>query len=313
MRRHVPKILLTGVTGQVGGELLIALQNIGEVVPAIAPGESFPYGKALVMDLADPGAMRRTVRELKPDLIVNPAAYTAVDKAETESALALKINGEAPGVLAELARELQAGFIHYSTDYVYPGQGDAPYHEDSPTAPLNEYGRSKLAGDQAVQAVGGAYLIFRTSWVYGIVGHNFVKTMLRLGKDRATLKVVGDQFGAPTFARTLADATAMILAQSLPDLNGRLAAQRGVYHLVCGGETSWWGFAQQIFATARQHGYQGSVQEVLSIATREYPTPAARPLNSRLSCRKLEECFRLRPCSWEAALAWAMPGILRYL
>jgi dTDP-4-dehydrorhamnose reductase len=306
------KILLTGVTGQVGTELYAVLQNIGEVVPTIAPGEKFA-GAALTMDLCDPNAITRVVHEVKPDIIVNPAAYTAVDKAETDRELTTAINSAAPGILAQLAHQTKATLIHYSTDYVYPGQGECRYTEESATGPLNHYGASKLEGDQAVMANGESCLIFRTSWVYGIIGNNFVKTMLKLGKDRPTLKVINDQIGAPTFARTLADITAMILAQGGRDLYHYGKTHRGVYHLVNGGETSWWQFACKIFELARLHGYEGAVQEVLPISTAEYPTPAKRPHNSRLNCDKLGEHFGLRPSHWEAALAWAMPQILRQM
>ena len=305
------KILLTGTTGQVGTELLAVLQSIGRVIPTIAPGESFLLGKALVMDLADADSIRQVVRDIKPDLIVNPAAYTAVDRAESEIELVTKINSRAPAILAELAKELRAGLIHYSTDYVYSGQGTTPFHEEEPTRPLNQYGKSKLAGDQAVTAIDGAHLIFRTSWVYGIVGNNFVKTMLRLGGDRSQLQVIDDQIGTPTFARTIADITAMIIAQNLADLPARLRENRGIYHLTCRGETSWYGFACRIFEEARKQGYAGALSEVIPIPTTQYPTPAPRPMNSRLSLQKLEETFNITPCHWEEALAWAMPHILK--
>jgi dTDP-4-dehydrorhamnose reductase len=302
------KILLTGVTGQVGTELYISLQNLGEVIPTIAPGEKF-WGKALTMDLADPASIRSVINEVKPTLIVNPAAYTAVDKAEEQTTLATKINSEAPAILSELSQKLSASLIHYSTDYVYPGVGTAPYHEESPLGPLNHYGKSKLAGDQAILASKGASLIFRTSWVYGIIGQNFVKTMLRLGKDRATLKVINDQWGAPTFARTLADVTALIIARGGNDLNSYFSEHHGVYHLVNGGETNWHEFAEKIFELARLQGYAGDVSEIIPIPTSEYPTPAKRPHNSRLSCEKLKAHFGITPPEWQTALAWAMPLI----
>ena len=310
------KILLTGATGQVGWKLFPILQYIGDVIPVVAPGQRFDLGKAVVMDLADPDAICRIIDEIRPDLIVNTAAYTAVDKDEDEAQLAMKINGEAPAIMAEKARKFQFGLIHYSTDYVYTGTGCTPYTEESETTPCNQYGKSKLAGDQAIMAIDCASLILRTSWVYSDIGHNFPKTILKLGREREELRIIDDQVGAPTSASTIANITGMILANRLGghlDLTSRLYERRGVYHVVNAGETSWHGFAQKTFVLARQLGYTGILREVVPILTEEYLTAAVRPKNSRLSCKKLENIFGLRPSSWANALACSLPGVLKNL
>lgn len=300
------RILLTGVTGQVGFELAHVLRNLGTVIPTIAPGEKY-LGKATVMDLADPDSICKVVDEIKPNLIVNPAAYTAVDKAEEQKDLAMKINGEAPRILAEKAKEYRAGLIHFSTDYVYTGEGNQPYSEESATGPLNHYGYSKLVGDQAVAEADIPYLIFRTSWVYGVYGNNFVKTMLRLGQERETLNVIDDQVGAPTSARTLADITGLVLASFNRDTLGGMKIKSGIYHAVNSGQTSWWGFAQKIFELARKLEYKLKIKEVLPITTKEYPTPAIRPKNSRLSTMKLQDYFGINPLSWDKAIELVIP------
>jgi len=303
-------ILLTGVTGQVGSELYHCLQHLGTVVPTINKGEAFA-GKALELDLSDADSIRAVLKDVRPDLIVNPAAYTAVDKAEQEEALAMKVNARAPEIFAEWAKAHDASLVHFSTDYVYPGTGTQLYREDDAVGPLNTYGKSKLAGDEAVAAIGGSYVILRTSWVYGIVGNNFVKTMLRLAGERESLNVVGDQIGAPTSARTLSDITSMILASSVTKQGfGALAERKGVYHAVNSGVTSWYDFAREIFRLATAHGVPLKLKDLKSIATEAYPTPAQRPKNSRLSLEKLATTFQITPASWDAALAWAMPFIV---
>jgi dTDP-4-dehydrorhamnose reductase len=303
------RILLTGVTGQVGSELFITLQNLGEVIPTIGPGETF-FRPAVTLDLASADSIATVVDTVKPDLIVNPAAYTAVDKAEDEWEIAFKVNGLAPSILADIAKKNNIGLIHFSTDYVYKGEGSTPYKEDAPTGPLNNYGKSKLAGDNAIEAVDGASLILRTSWVYSPTGNNFVKTMLRLGKDIPFLRIINDQFGAPTYSRTLADITAMIIAKANGNIFEYLSSRRGVYHVANSGETTWYDFANKIFELAFKYGYKGVIKEIAPVSTKDYPTSAIRPHNSRLCCDKLYEHFGIKPVMWDIALEWAISRML---
>lgn len=287
-------ILVTGVNGQVGFDLLRTLQGLGRIVPV----------DRAALDLADLDRVRALVREVRPTLIVNPAAYTAVDKAESERELAMRINGEAPGVLAEEAKKLGAAVIQYSTDYVFSGDKQGAYLEDDPTNPQNVYGASKLAGEEAIVASGAAHLILRTSWVYGSRGKNFLQTMLRLGAERSELKVVADQFGAPTWSNAIAALTAHVVAQSI---GAREAAQwwaerSGIYHLTAGGVTSWHGFAQRIFELSSLE----TRPKVLPIPASEYPTPARRPANSSLSNDKLAAVFGVRAPDWQASLELCM-------
>lgn len=283
-------ILVTGVNGQVGYDLLRTLQGLGHVVPA----------DRSMLDLSDLDRVRAVVREVRPMLIVNPAAYTAVDKAESERDLAMCINAQAPGVLAEEAKKLGAALIHYSTDYVFRGDKQGAYIEDDPTDPQNVYGASKLAGEQAIAASGVAHLIFRTSWVYGARGKNFLQTMLRLGAERSELKVVADQFGAPTWSNAIAALTAHVVAQSVgaSDTAQWWAERSGVYHLSAGGVTSWHGFAEKIFELSSLERRPN----VVPIPASEYPTPARRPTNSRLSNDKLAEVFGVRAPDWLESL-----------
>ncbi|ACR27921.1 dTDP-4-dehydrorhamnose reductase [Burkholderia glumae] len=288
-------ILLTGVNGQVGHELARSLQGLGRVVAL----------DRQALDLADPDAIRRVMRELVPALVVNPAAYTAVDQAETDVAGATCLNVDAPAVFAEEARRAGAALVHYSTDYVYAGEGEARYAETDPTGPRNVYGRTKLEGEQAIAASGCRHLILRTSWVYGMRGRNFLRTMLRLGAERSELNVVADQIGAPTWSRTIAELTAAILAQSVsPGVSADdwWAAHSGVFHLAAGGETSWHGFAEAIFEQAGGERRPA----VRPIPAASYPTPAARPSNSRLSMDKLERTFGLTVPHWREALRLCM-------
>ncbi|WP_420476075.1 dTDP-4-dehydrorhamnose reductase [Noviherbaspirillum sp. ST9] len=287
------RILVTGRNGQVGYELERSLQGLGEVI-AIDSEE---------MDLADFDAIRAFMREVKPTLVVNPAAYTAVDLAEREPELAMRINGEAPGVIAEEARKLGAAVIHYSTDYVFDGNKAGAYSEDDVAMPLNVYGRTKLAGEQAVQASGAPHMILRTSWVYGSRGRNFLRTVKRLAEDRDELRIVNDQYGAPTWCRTIADTTAHIVAMLGAGQHGAgidhdlWQSKSGLYHLTAQGQTSWHGFAQTIVA----HWSTERKPAVIPIATKDYPTPARRPANSVLSCQKLMETFCQLP-RWDSAL-----------
>jgi dTDP-4-dehydrorhamnose reductase len=288
--RNRRTILVTGVNGQVGFELARSLQGLGRVVAV----------DRSVLDLSDPDQLRAVVREIRPDLIVNPAAYTAVDKAEAEFDLAMRINGEAPGILAEEAKKLGATLIHYSTDYVFNGEKQGAYAEDDPTDPQNAYGRTKLAGEQAIAATGVDHLVFRTSWVYGARGKNFLLTMLRLGAERPELKVVADQLGAPTWSCTIAMLTAHVIAQafSAEDRAAWWGARSGVYNLTAADSTSWYGFATSIFELA---GIE-TRPNVLPIPASDFPTPARRPSNSRMSGEKLAQVFGLRPPHWKDAL-----------
>ena len=284
------KILVPGRNGQVGWELQSALAPLGTVI-ALDRDQ---------MDLANPDSIRRAIREHKPQIIVNAAAYTAVDKAESEPEPAMLINGVAPGILAEEARRLGAVLVHYSTDYVFDGTKKQPYIEDDPPHPLSEYGRSKLAGEQVIASSGATHLIFRTSWVYAARGQNFVRTMLRLGRERSELRIVDDQVGAPTWARFIAEATAQVLRQ-LGDGHKAIGNRAGIYNLTAMGATSWYGFASAIFAEAKaQLGV--TPPKLIPITTAEYPLPARRPANSRLDNSKLTAAFGLTPPSWNTLL-----------
>ncbi len=279
------KILLTGASGQVGYELERSLQGLGEVIAL----------DRARMDLSNLDQVRDVIRAVRPGLIVNPAAYTAVDRAESESALAFRINAEAPEVMAREARALGAAMVHYSTDYVFDGSKVGAYVETDATGPLNVYGKSKLAGEQAIAAAGVPHLILRTSWVYGMRGSNFLLTMLRLAKERDALNVVSDQIGAPTWCRTLADSTALILAQSRGEEQAWWQRNSGVYHLSSQGQTSWYGFTEAIVAAA------GLECKLTPIASDAWPTPAPRPRNSLLDTSKLRERFCTIP-EWQEAL-----------
>jgi dTDP-4-dehydrorhamnose reductase len=291
-----PRILLTGANGQVGWELRRTLGALGEIVAL----------DSKAMNLANADAVRAKVREAAPRIIVNAAAYTAVDKAESDSELANAVNAVAPGVLAEEAGRLGALLVHYSTDYVFDGSGTVPWREDDACAPLNVYGATKLAGERAIQASGCRHLIFRTSWVYGARGSNFLLTMRRLMRERPELKIVADQVGAPTWCRDLAEATAQVLSQRVAPAEGLESADVwGIYHMTNGGETSWHGFAQAIQALD-EFDETYSPAHLIPIASSDYPTPAKRPLNSRLSHDKLQRDFGLRLRDWREALALCM-------
>ncbi|MBN3763248.1 dTDP-4-dehydrorhamnose reductase [Burkholderia sp. Ac-20365] len=290
-----PTILVTGVNGQVGFELARTLQGLGRVVAL----------DRAALDLSDLAQIRATVRELKPSVIVNPAAYTAVDKAETDIDAAMRLNRDAPGVLADEAARSGAVLVHYSTDYVFDGTKGEPYVEDDATNPQNVYGKSKLAGELAIAQSGCAHLILRTSWVYGARGKNFLLTMLKLGVERPELRVVADQIGAPTWSNTIATSTSHILAQGLGanDLDW-WRERSGVYHLTAAGETSWHGFAKAILEIAMGE----KAPTVSPIGTSDYPVPAKRPSNSRMSCGKLTETFGLVLPDWQDALRLCMAG-----
>jgi len=283
-------ILLTGANGQVGWELQRVLAPLGHVI-ALTREQ---------LDLSQPDAIRQAVRTHQPDIIINPAAYTAVDKAESEPDLAMAVNGIAPGVFAEEAKKLDALLIHYSTDYVFDGSNASPYTENDAPNPQSIYGKTKLAGEVAIRAVNGKHLILRTSWVYGVHGGNFVKTVLRLAKERSELRIVADQFGAPTWARLLADSTAQIL--QLKDFDGSLS---GVYHLTAGGRTNWHQYAEEIVRLARLYDetLANKALTIHPIATHEYPVPAKRPANSVLATDKVKQAFGLNLPPWQEDLA----------
>ena len=287
------RILVTGRNGQVGYELERSLQPLGEIIA---------LGRAQ-MDLSNLDQVREVVRRLRPQLIINAAAYTAVDLAEQEPGLAMRINGEAPGVMAEEAKKLGAAMIHYSTDYVFDGTKPGAYTEDDMPCPLNVYGHSKLTGEQAVKAAGIPYLVFRTSWVYGIRGKNFLLTVKRLAQEKNELRIVSDQHGAPTWCRTIADTTAHVVArlQSAQDGVGidqdKWLQKSGLYHLAAQGQTTWYGFAQTIVA----HPSVDRKPPVVPITTQDYPLPAPRPANSYLSCERLINTFCRLP-TWNSAL-----------
>lgn len=286
------KILLIGKNGQVGWELCRSLAPLGEVV-ALGSQD---------LDLATPDLIRSLVDEIRPHLIVNAAAYTAVDRAESEPDLAMKINGIAPGILAESAAKCGASLIHYSTDYVFDGTKNTPYIEVDTPNPMSVYGRTKLAGEIAIAEVGIPHLILRTSWVYGLRGKNFLLTILRLAREREDLRIVGDQFGAPTWCRMIATATSLIYAgrESIEDLSG-------IYHLTGSGQTSWHEFAQEIINLYEGlHPQELKVQRVVNIPTIEYPTPAQRPFYSVLSGAKLEQAFGIMMPSWDSQLKLSM-------
>ena len=287
------KILITGKNGQVGWELQRALVSSRQIIAIDAED----------MDLADADAIRSTVCEVRPDIIINPAAYTAVDKAESEPDLALAVNGIAPGILAEEAKRTGALLVHYSTDYVYDGTRTTPHSESDQTNPQSVYGRTKLVGDVAIQASGCKHIILRTSWVYGVHGGNFVKTILRLAKERDRLTIVSDQFGAPTWARDIASATVnALIAWEMSDWSEELG---GLYHLTAAGRTNWHEYAQEIVRLARQYDpvLKDKKIEIVGIATREYPTPAKRPANSVLSNDKVRDVFGIVMPAWQDSLA----------
>ncbi len=275
------KILLTGRSGQVGYELQRSLASLGDM---IAPDRA-------EFDLAQPPTIERALQAHQPDIIVNAAAYTAVDRAEAERDLAFTVNATAPGVIAREAARLGALLVHYSTDYVFDGEKSQPYVEDDPTRPLSTYGLSKLEGEQAIRASGCRHLIFRTSWVYAAMGKNFLLTVLRLAREKPELRIVDDQFGAPTTARMLARTTADVLARPWTD------RASGTYHATAAGRTTWCGFAREIVAA------RGLATPVVPIRTEEYPLPAPRPRNSVLDNTKLHRTFGVRLPNWRQGLS----------
>lgn len=292
------KVLLLGNHGQVGWELCRALAPLSNIVA---------LGRAEGADLSRLDKLAATVHRVAPDVIINAAAYTAVDQAEPEPQLAHTINAEAPAVLARQARELDAWLVHYSTDYVFDGCGERPWQEADRTNPINTYGRTKLAGEEAIRQSGCAHLIFRTSWVYAARGKNFIRTMLRLAAERDTLQVIDDQHGAPTGAELIADTTAHALPAAIAN-----PALSGLYHLAADGETTWHGYAYSVIAQARRAGWPVKVADahIAAVTTSAFPVKAARPGNSRLDCKRLEEAFGLRMPNWRCGVDRVITEIL---
>ena len=291
---HLLRILITGGSGQVGHCLKAQLQGCAEL--------SVPDSTAL--NIADRGSVRQAVETFRPDYIINAAAYTAVDKAESDAERAFAVNRDGARHLAEAAEAAGAVMLHISTDYVFDGAGGAPYDEAAPTAPQNIYGASKLAGEQAVLAACRRAVVMRTSWVFGAHGQNFVKTMLRLGRERDSLSIVADQYGAPTAAADIAAALITIVRRHTPE---QLAERAGIYHYCGSPYASWFEFAETIFAEAAAQGVLAKIPAVKPIATADYPTPAKRPADSRLDCGKIRAVFGIGPCDWHSALSDLRP------
>ncbi len=291
---HLPRILITGGSGQVGHCLKAQLEGCAEL--------SVPDSSAL--NIADRRSVRQAVETFRPDYIINAAAYTAVDKAENDAERAFAVNRDGARHLAEAAEAAGATMLHISTDYVFDGAGGAPYDEAAPTAPQNIYGASKLAGEQAVLAACRHAVVMRTSWVFGAHGQNFVKTMLRLGRERDSLGIVADQYGAPTAAADIAAALIAIVRRHTPD---QLAECAGIYHYCGSPYASWFEFAETIFAEAAAQGVLAKIPAVKPIATADYPTPAKRPADSRLDCGKIRTVFGIGPCDWHSALSDLRP------
>ncbi len=287
------KYLVFGSSGQVGSALGTQIED--DVV--LLDRETADFEK--------PHTLKAIVDEMQPACIINAAAYTQVDKAEEEENRATIINADAPIALAEAAKAHDIPFVHYSTDYVFNGAGEEPRKEDAPTAPLNAYGRGKLASEEGIEAVGGKYIILRTSWVYDAWGKNFLNTMLKLGREREHLRIIADQIGAPSYAPHLAAATLELLTKT----ETMSAFPSGIYHMCNAGETSWYGFATAIFDEARERGQELIVKKIDPITTDEYPTPAARPHNSRLDCGKLQDIFGITMPDWQAGLHEAMDAL----
>ena len=291
------RILLTGVTGQVGGELLTTLKPLGEVIAPVRAE----------MDLADSASVREMIRAVRPRWIVNAGAYTAVDKAQSEPELAFAINAETVRAIGQEAQAIGAAVIHFSTDYVFDGSASAPYRETDATGPVSVYGASKLAGEVALAESGAGYAIFRTSWVYATRGKNFLLTILKLARERERLRVVADQHGAPTWSRDLARMTAGVIGQCEAVAQGRevaavLADLGGIYHAAGAGETTWHGFAAEAVRQLREKEPEARFAEIEAITTAEYPTPAKRPMNSRMNCERLAEKFGWRMMDWRDSL-----------
>jgi dTDP-4-dehydrorhamnose reductase len=287
------RILVTGVTGQLGGALQTRLKGLGTIIGV----------DRTALDLSRPEIVAAVLEEMKPNILVNPAAYTAVDKAEDEPALAMQVNSDSPGAMARWAANNDVPFIHFSTDYVFNGAGDRLWREGDEAQPLSQYGASKLAGEIQIRAAGGCFLIFRTSWLYAAKGSNFLRTIARLACKQTELKVVADQIGAPTSAALVADAVARILAGGQTELRAKVAAANGLVHLSASGEASWYLFATEIVEGLRSRGVRLAVERVVPIRSDQYPTRARRPLNSRFDLGRLKETFGITTPHWREALA----------
>ncbi|MGK3965551.1 dTDP-4-dehydrorhamnose reductase [Sorangium sp. So ce118] len=295
------KILLLGASGQVGFDLQRTLAPLGELVCATRSGSRSGRG-CVRADLAEPAALPVLLDSLRPNLIVNAAAYTAVDRAEDEPDLAMRVNTESVAAIARWAHKNNGCLVHYSTDYVFDGAGSRPYGEDDPTAPLGSYGRSKLAGEQAITASGCDHLILRTSWVFAARGQNFLLTMLRLARERDSLRIVADQRGAPTTSRLLASATAIVASRWLAQDAERRHASSGIYHMSAAGVCSWFDFASEIFTSAARTGLLARVPKLESIATAQYPTKAKRPAWSVLETTRIQRAFGISLPGWQQGL-----------
>ena len=286
------RFLVTGISGQIGSE---AVRRFGELGSVIAADRS-------VLDLSQPSTLAAKLDVLAPDVIINPAAYTAVDRAEDERELAFTVNGDSPGVMAQWAAARGVPFVHLSTDYVFGGSGERPWREDDPVAPLSVYGASKLAGEQKVRSAAGPHLIARTSWIYAAHGANFLRTISRLAREREELKIVADQIGAPTSAAFVAGTLSTIVRNNLADLADAFEKAGATVHVAAAGQTSWHGFASAIADGLRRRGATLAIKRILPIPTTDYVTKAVRPLNSRLDLTRLRDRFQVSPNSWEALL-----------
>jgi len=296
-----PVLLVTGCNGQVGFELRRSLAPLGKVVAV----------DRATCDMSRPDDIRRVMDAIRPNIVVNAAAYTAVDKAQAEVDMAFAVNATAAGVLAEASKRYGSVLVHFSTDYVFDGLKPTPYTEEDPANPQSVYGKSKLAGEQAIMSSGASAIVFRTCWVAGAHGANFAKTMLRLARERDSLRVIADQFGAPTTAALIADVTAQVLARCAVQADVR-AIPAGIYHLAAGGETTWHGYASEVIRYAIVKGVplSASPESIEAISTAEYPLPAPRPANSRLDTRKLQETFGLYLPAWQQGIHYLLDQII---
>ena len=297
------RILVTGATGQVGGSLVARLSASATVLAA----------DRSVLDLAEPHTIIGTLDRLAPDIVFNPAAYTAVDKAEDEPELAMRINAEAPGAMARWAAARNVPLVHFSTDYVLDGSGERAWREDDAPQPLSVYGATKLGGENAIRNAGGTFLIVRTSWVYAAEGKNFLRTIAQLARERSELRIVADQIGAPTSAALIGDAVAGMLSEGLESLRERCAGAGGLVHLAASGETSWYGFACAIVEGLKARGVAVAAKRIVPIASADYPTKARRPQNSRLDLSRLQSIFGIAPPPWQNALSPELDRLAREL